>query len=153
MQWCIETGLRVKIWWFVKRARAIKRQLNLSHLIKFSNGWLEKFKKRHRTSNEIVHQQHSLPADKVTVTRKFHWFIQRNTERVGNWSTIANMDQTPMPFIFGGGKTYSTKGKNTITIFYLFIFTIQILLFCLILRLISMVESYRYQTKFLKLSE
>ncbi len=111
----IEAGLRVKGWWFVKRAKAIKRQLNPTHPIKFSNGWLEKFQRRHGISNRACTSTgQNPPADKVTVVRKFHRFIRRNTGRVGHWSAIANMDQTPMPFVFGGGKTFSLKGKSTI---------------------------------------
>ena len=81
---------------------------------KFSAGWFDCFKSRmhisfRRTTNVSQHQ----PSDLESKICNFHLEIRRVAAEVesrgplGQFtpSTIANVDQTPLPFIFNGGKS------------------------------------------------
>ena len=65
------------------------------------------------------------PDDKKLAIQKFHKLIRMKackdadfTEPLGIWKLrkIANVDQTPLPFTFTDGSTYSNKGDKTIWI-------------------------------------
>ena len=120
---------RIKRWWIINRALQLKEQMDPSNPLTFSTGWFNRFLKRnalsYRTGTSAA--QHP-PTEKVDTLREFHKFIRKNATRgatkkqkknpLGKWKecVIANMDQTPMPFVFGGGKTYSSKGEKSIWI-------------------------------------
>jgi transposase-like protein len=122
-----QKGLRVKKWWVIGRAKKLKQEIDPSHPLTFSRGWFDKFVKRNGLSyRETTSIAQTPPENKTEKLREFHTFIRRNAVRgagkkqrgrpLGKWTkkTIANMDQTPMPFVFGGGKTYEKKGAKTV---------------------------------------
>ena len=124
-----EKGLRIKKWWVCNRAKELKKEMYPESPVQFSNGWFERFKKRHDLSyRKATSVAQNPPTDKLETVREFHKFIRRNCvrgagkkqreNRLGVWkeAKIANMDQTPMPFVFGGGKTYEEKGAKTVWI-------------------------------------
>ena len=98
------------------------------HPLTFSKGWFVNFQKRHDISVRAVTSSTNVSADeKVAQIQSFHRFIRRNAMRgvstekkqakaLGNWKpeAIANMDQTPMPFVFGGGKTNAKKESKRV---------------------------------------
>ena len=45
-------GLRVKKWWVISRAKALKREMDPSHPLSFSSGWFKRFVKRRQTTND-----------------------------------------------------------------------------------------------------
>ena len=123
-----EKGLRVKHWWIKSRAKQLKSDMNPSHPNTLSRGWLQNFLKRYGiTDRTPTSTAQKPPENKQDVIQEFHKFIRRGNAirgagrkqrqtSLGKWnlSTIANMDQTPMPFSCGNGKTYDKKGKKTI---------------------------------------
>ena len=122
-----QKGLRVKRWWIISRAKQINKEIAPEHPLKFSKGWFEKFLKRNNLSfRQTTSIAQNPPENKMGPLKEFHRFIRRNAVRgagsrqrespLGKWrlNTIANMDQTPMPFVFGGGKTYTKKGSKTV---------------------------------------
>ena len=124
-----EKGLRVKRWWIMTRAKELKKQMCPQSTIHFSRGWFQRFKKRHHLSyRQATSVAQNPPEHKKETIREFHRFIRRNCIRgagkrqrerpLGVWkdNMVANMDQTPMPFVFGGGKTYTEKGAKTVWI-------------------------------------
>lgn len=122
-----QKGVKVKAKWFIYRAEALFKQLYPDKdpaSFKFSGNWFTRFKDRHRISyRSITNKSQVVPADHVHLIRSFHQFIRRNAER-GNqigplgqfdYSTIANMDQTPLQFDFNTcGKTYDDTGAKTV---------------------------------------
>ena len=116
-------GLKVKQWWF--RTRSIQLMLDLHPDVdfKFSPGWFDRFKcrmkiSRRRTTNVSQHQ----PSDLETKIRQFHQEIRRVAAEgesrgpLGQFdvSTVANVDQTPLPFMFSGGEGYDVTGTTTV---------------------------------------
>jgi len=85
--------------------------------------WFERFKQRNRIAfRATTNKSQTTPANHVEAIRRFHHFIRRNAKRgeiiapTGKWdlSSIANMDQTPIPFDFNNGKTYDAAGAKTV---------------------------------------
>lgn len=86
----------------------------------FSQGWFDRFKARndisYRWATNVAQQK---PADHEEKVRNFHQEIRRvaasaATEFEGQLgqfrvSTIANVDQTPLPFTFNKGQGYDAK--------------------------------------------
>ena len=102
--------------------------MNPDHPLTFSKGWFVNFQQRHKISLRAVTTSTNVsPDEKVAQIQSFHCFIRRNAMRgvsteekqaqpLGKWKSeaIANMDQTPMPFVFGGGKTNAKKGSKRV---------------------------------------
>ena len=120
-------GLRVKKWWVISRAKQLKEEMDPLHPLTFSRGWFRNFLKRRNLSyREVTSIAQKIPSDKKEQIQEFHKFIRRNAvrgagkkqraTRLGKWKneTVANMDQTPLPFSFGGGKTYARRGSKTV---------------------------------------
>lgn len=116
-------GLKVKHWWFRTRAKQLMEKLHPEADFKFSPGWFDRFKERagislRRSTNVSQHK----PSDLEVKIRQFHLNIRRvasQGENVGplgqfKLSTIANVDQTPLPFTFNGGEGYDTTGATTV---------------------------------------
>ena len=92
---------------------------------KFSNGWFDSFKRcfnicLRRPTNKAQHT----PADKQQLIRKFHQEIRQvaksgeQISELGRFtsSSVANVDQTPLPFTFTDGPTYEAKGAKSVRV-------------------------------------
>lgn len=89
---------------------------------KFSPGWFDRFKARNKISyRRSTNVAQSKPADMEDKIRAFHLEIRRvaaSTDSDGSLgkfqlSTIANVDQTPLPFTFNSGQGYNKTGEKT----------------------------------------
>ena len=82
---------------------------------KFSDRWLHGFCRRHRISlRRKTHIAQKSPAELKNAIEMFHGKLLREGRR-GTFSLvdIANMDQTPLPFVMDDGKTYNqTESKE-----------------------------------------
>ena len=116
-------GLKVKGWWFRLRAKQILTELEPSTNFQFSNGWFLGFKKRHRISmRRATNTCQKEPEDKHSAVQHFHRNIRRKAAEgeqigpLGQWTPrqVANMDQTPLPFSFCDGKTYTDTGEQSV---------------------------------------
>ena len=91
---------------------------------KFSAGWFDAFKRWHkialRRRTNVCQQP---PSNKIQALRRFHRDIRQkatsgNKDKMINLTgkfslqQMANVDQTPLPFAFTDGQTYSEKGEN-----------------------------------------
>src|SRR5437867_234204 len=99
---------------------------------KFSNAWFFGFTRRKGISlRKGTNRAQKIPTDYEEKIRSFHQFIRKiNTSKLTKnnpngtilpiekyvQSAIANMDQTPLPFDFMGGGTYTTKGGKEVWI-------------------------------------
>ena len=81
------------------------------------------FKKRHRISRRrATHTCQKEPEDKRSAVQHFHRNIRRKAAEgeqvgpLGQWALhqIANMDQTPLPFSFRDGETYTDTGEQSV---------------------------------------
>ena len=118
-------GLKVKGYWFRIRARQLLDSMHPEATFYFSNCWFKAFKDRHGISLRRPTNICQRPAeDKMTAVQSFHKDLRQKAavrdgeERrdVGRFSLsqIANMDQTPLPFCFTDGRTYTDKGDKTV---------------------------------------
>ena len=102
-----------------------------TQLFKFGNGWFRGFLQAHRISLRFITNKASkLPADFANAILDWMKFNRRNSQlrpenkmglgdipkAVGRYrlQNICNMDQTPLPFEYLEGQTYSTIGEKTI---------------------------------------
>ena len=90
---------------------------------KFSPGWFDRFKARNQISyRRSTNVAQTKPADMEGKIRSFHLEIRQfaaasgSSEPLGKFqlSTIANVDQTPLPFTFNGGQGYSRTGERSV---------------------------------------
>ena len=90
---------------------------------KFSPGWFNRFKVRNKISyRQSTNVAQRKPADMEDQIRVFHFEIRRiaastdSDEPLGKFqlSTIANVDQTPLPFTFNSGQGYNKTGEKTV---------------------------------------
>ena len=99
-------GRIIKKWWFMSRAKQIVRSDydDESTNFKFSNNWFFGFRKRHRISlRKKTHVSQKPP------TRIYRELSQKvSLLRTYLLGDLANMDQTPLPFVMDDGKTYDT---------------------------------------------
>ena len=118
-------GLKVKAWWFKTKAPQILAETNpgMAASFCFSDSWFSGFKKRHRISlrRPTNHCQEE-PVNKKQSIQLFHQKIRKMASNgtqlgsTGKWlpCSIANMDQTPLPFTFTDGSTYSDRGERSV---------------------------------------
>jgi len=102
-----------------------------TQLFKFSNGWFRGFLQAHQISLRFITNSASkLPADFLNAIVDWMKFNRRNSQLrpdnemglgdipgiVGRYrlQNICNMDQTPLPFEYLEGQTYSPIGEKTI---------------------------------------
>ena len=104
-------GKAVKRWWFSAQARQL-----IAEEFKFSDRWFNGFCRRYRISlrRETLTTQKS-PAELKKSIEMFHGKLPRERRR-GTFSlaNIANMDQTPLPFVMDDDKTYNKTGSKEI---------------------------------------
>ena len=119
-----EKGLKVKVWWFKARAKAILSTTHPNNTFKYSEGWFTRFKKRYKISlRRPTNKAQKHPETKEDDIQKFHKTIRKvQISSVGDGQKeekfqlcqIANMDQTPLPFSFTSGPTYDTTNVSTV---------------------------------------
>ena len=116
-------GLKVKGFWFKARAKQLLQQMCPDASFQFSDCWFDGFKSRHGISLRRPTNVSQKPAaDKREAIQHFHRTIRRIAEEprpmrpVGHFTLqqIANVDQTPLPFCFTNGGTYSDTGDKTV---------------------------------------
>ena len=90
---------------------------------KFSPGWFDRFKVRNKISYQwSTNLVQKNPADMEDQIRSFHLEIRRiaastdSDEPLGKFQllTIANFNQTPLPFTFNSGQSYNKTGEKTV---------------------------------------
>ena len=102
-------GKAVKRWWFSVQARQL-----IAKEFKFSDRWFYGFCRRHCISlRRKTHTTQKSPAELKNATEMFHGKLLCE-RRKGTFSVadIANMDQTPLPFVMNDGKTYNQTGSK-----------------------------------------
>ena len=117
-------GLKVKVWWFKARAKAILSTTHPNNTLKYSEGWFTRFKKRYKISlRRPTNKAQKHPETKEDDIQKFHKTIRKvqissegdgQKEEKFQLCQIANMDQTPLPFSFTSGPTYDTTNVSTV---------------------------------------
>ena len=91
----------MKKWWFSARARQL-----IAEEFKFSDRWFYGFCRRHCISlRRKTRTAQKSPAELKNAIEIFHGKLLRERRR-GTFSLadIANMDQTPLPFVMDDGK-------------------------------------------------
>ena len=109
-------GLKIKHHWLENRTKQLMSELHLDAGCHFCQGWFNRFKVRNRISlHRVTNVAQRCPNDLVDKIQFFLHSIQPAAawgERIGalgqfQLSTIANVDQTPLPFWFNAGESYS----------------------------------------------
>ena len=110
-------GKIVKKWWFLSRSRTLMAELYPNATdFKFCDRWFGGFCRRNKlTLRRNTHVAQKPPAQLMASIGKFHAKLIRERMR-GNYALcdIANMDQTPLPFVLDDGMTYDSKGAKEV---------------------------------------
>lgn len=110
-------GKIVKKWWFISRAKKLLKELNPNETtFKFFDRWFAGFCRRNRLSlRRKTRVSQKSPSQLKASVEKFHAKLLRERKR-GTFKLcdIANMDQTPLPFVLDDGTTYDVKGSKEI---------------------------------------
>ena len=110
-------GKRVKWWWFTARAKVLMKELypDVSNF-KFSEHWFRRFRVRFNLSfRKKTHVAQKAPHALVQAITNFHQKIHAVRESgVFSAADLANMDQTPLPFVLDDGKTYNETGAKEV---------------------------------------
>ena len=122
-----QQGVKVKGWWFKTRVKQLLQKTQVESeaesQFKFSNAWFSGFKRRYKISlRRPTNKAQHIPTDKRELIRKFHRKICQEAAvgpqigKLGQFTStsMANVDQTPLPFTFTNGSTYETKGAKTV---------------------------------------
>ena len=73
-----EKGLKVKVWWFKARAKAILSTTHPNNTFKYSEGWFTRFKKRYKISlRRPTNKAQKHPETKEDDIQKFHKTIRK----------------------------------------------------------------------------
>ena len=93
--------------------------------MKFSIGWFDGFKKHYKISFRCpTNKAQHVPSAKRELIKNFHQKIYQEAAvglhigKLGQFrsSSVANVDQTPLPFTFTNVPTYETKGAKTVRV-------------------------------------
>ena len=102
-------------WWFDTRAKQLVNELYPDVKdFKYSDKWFRRFCKRKNISlRKTTHAAQYAPVNLSASISKFHAKLLR-VRRRGNFQLgdIANMDQTPLPFVLDDGKRYDNAGSK-----------------------------------------
>ena len=110
-------GKTVKKWWFLSIARKIMNEEYPKNIIfKYSNRWFNGFCRRNRISlRRKTHTAQKSSGTLKDAIQKFHAKLLRERIRgTFQLGDIANMDQTPLPFVLDDGRTYDTTGAEEV---------------------------------------
>ena len=110
-------GLKVKGWWFKTRGEQLLQSMSSKQgEFKFSDSWFDGFKRCYKLSlRRPTHRARVIPSSQAESVRSFHCTIRKEAKKGFQLGTlgrimlncIANVDQTPLPFTFTNGSTYS----------------------------------------------
>lgn len=111
-------GKAVKRWWFNKRMKQLLTEHYPDAADSFchSDQWFARFCRRFRISlRRKTHTAQKTPDQLSESITKFHKYLLRVRHR-GKYQLkdIANMDQTPLPFILDDGKTFAVTGEKDV---------------------------------------
>ena len=109
--------MSVKTWLFRARARKLVDNFYPTADFKCSDHCTSLFLKCNRISlRHKTHRAQKLPEDAVPKIKSFHQYLLKVCSRgVCQVKDIANMDQTPLPFIMDANKTYEeTNSKDVV---------------------------------------
>ena len=111
-----QEGQAVKSWWFKSRAKQLVKQHYPNKTFSCSDRWLRLFFKRKRISlRRKTHTSQRIPEEATPLVLKFHKQLMKVRKNgVYTLKDIANMDQTPLPFILDDGKTYSVTNEKDV---------------------------------------
>jgi hypothetical protein len=118
-------GLKVRSWWFEAKGKELMTSMHADVEFRFSPGWFDAFKKRHKLSYRATTNTSQRPPSHLeSAVRDFHRAVRSTALRgpTGNMGPlgqyelrdIANMDQTPLPFVLNGGKGHEKQGAKTV---------------------------------------
>lgn len=110
-------GKIVKKWWFLSRSRTLMTELYPNAKdFKLSDRWFSGFLRRNKlTLRRKTHVAQKPPAQLRKAIEKFHAKLLRERMRgIYTLGDIANMDQTPLPFVLDDGTTYDKKGSKEV---------------------------------------
>ena len=110
-------GRSAKRWWFNNRiSKLVNEHYPEETNFKHSDRWFAGFCRRYRIAHRRkTHVAQKLTTDKVTKLNQFHQYLNY-IRRVGKYQLcdLANMDQTPLPFILDDGTTYDHRGSKDV---------------------------------------
>ena len=109
-------GRSIKKWWFVTTGREFLKNCLPDAKFLFSDKWFRGFCNRKRISlRRKANASLKTPDQLVNAITKFHQKLLRERLR-GKFQLkdIANMDQTPLPFVLDDNRTYDTVGAKEI---------------------------------------
>ena len=115
-----DTGKRVKRWWFNSKAKTMISEFypDDDGEFKMSDRWFQGFCRRYRISfRRKTHAAQKSPSELRQKIEEFHASVIRERKR-GTYSLrdLANMDQTPLPFVLDDNKTYDKVGAKEVWI-------------------------------------
>ena len=104
----------VKKWWFVSTGRTFLKDHHPDAEFLFSDKWFRGFCNRKRIAlRRKTNTSQKTPEQFVESITKFHQKLLRERKReTFQLKDIANMDQTPLPFILDDNRTYDTVGAK-----------------------------------------
>ena len=109
-------GRNIKKWWFVTTGREFLKNCHPDAKLLFSDKWFRGFCNRKRISlRRKTNTSQKTPDQFVNAITKFHQKLLRERTR-GKFQLkdIANMDQTPLPFLLDYTRTYDIVGAKEI---------------------------------------
>ena len=109
-------GKFLKRWWFNTRAKQLLKDHYPGKELKCSDQWFMRLCRRYGVAlRRKTHAAQTDPKPLAPAITKFHSKLLR-VRRRGVYQTkdIANMDQTPLPFVLDDGKTYADKGSSEV---------------------------------------
>ena len=109
-------GRSIKKWWFVTTGREFSKNCHPDAKFLFSDKWFRGFCNHKRISlRRKTNASQKTPDQFVNVITKFHQKLLRERIR-GKFQlkNVANMDQTPLPFVLDDNRTCDTVGAKEI---------------------------------------
>ena len=111
-----QEGKAVKHWWFDLRMKTLVAQHYPGAIFKHSDRWFEGFCQRFKISlRKKPHVSQKAPDAIESSLKTFHRYLSY-LRRSGTYqlADIANMDQTPLPFILDDKITHETTGSKDV---------------------------------------
>ena len=112
-------GKAVKRWWFNNKMKLLvaEKYPRPQQEFKHPDQWFQRFCKRFKISlRRKTHRAQVEPDQLEEEITRFHKSLLRVRESgVYQDADIANMDQTPLPFVLDDGKTYNTTGAKDVS--------------------------------------
>ena len=109
-------GKTIKRWWFNCGAKQLVKEIYPDENLKASDQWFSRFTNRFKIS--LCRKAHCEQKDPQSLSYSIGKFyskalLSQRSEKY-QMKDIANMDQTPLPFMMDDEKTYTDKGSLTV---------------------------------------